>query len=71
MTKKILNQAQANAVYDAMCALNNVGGSLKTSFQLTTVEEVGGRWIMIKDHSTGVVEEYDGQSIFATAYEVL
>lgn len=66
----ILNQAQATAVYDAMCYLNNVGGTIVANVQLCSVREVGGRWVMVEDHTTGEREEYDGQHLFAAAYGV-
>lgn len=68
MSTKILTEAQADAVYSAMCHLNNVGGFIKASVQLCTVEEIGGRWIVVTDHTTGMREEYDGQHLFASAY---
>lgn len=74
----ILNQAQAEAVYSAMCALNNVGGRLSTQLP----PPVGSNtWIHIEDHfegfgvlirhgmgTAGKRESYDNQSAFATAY---
>lgn len=67
---KILSKAQAESVYCAMCDLNNIGGQIKATVQLCTVEQIGGRWIVVTDHSTGKVEEYDGQFVFAAAYGV-
>lgn len=67
---KILTKAQAEAVHSAMCALNNVGGQIKASVQLCTVEEIGGRWIVVTDHTTGQREEYDGQYPFVAAYSL-
>lgn len=68
MTTKILTDAQADAVYSAMLHLNSVGGFIKASVQLCTVEEIGGRWIVVTDHATGRREEYDGQHLFASAH---
>lgn len=64
----ILNQAQAEAVYSAMCALNNVGAKITTA--------VDGKFVF--ETSTGLVlvdsdterETYAGQFDFATAYNL-
>lgn len=42
MNALILTQAQAEAIYNAMCAMNTVGGQIKATVQLCTVEEIGG-----------------------------
>lgn len=70
MTTKILNQAQAEAVYSAMCALNNVGGRLHA-----TLEQDGAVHVAEVRHGIdvwvangGPVENYPDQSAFATAY---
>lgn len=75
MTTKILNQAQAEAVYSAMCHLNNVSGQI--SAQIGT----GDATLTIADYGTdagikvsslgrnGVDHEWHAnQSAFATAY---
>ncbi len=43
----ILNQSQARAVYDAMAALNNVGGLMDVRFEDSRVTErkIGGIWV--------------------------
>ena len=78
MTKKILNQAQAKAVYDAMCALNNVGARVTVKFPtrdglITVIEGVPGHVYVEETIGTSCVarEAYRAQNDFATAYEVL
>lgn len=64
----ILNQAQAEAVYSAMCALNNVG---VICGDLTLAEGLRVQWldrVTIRDGLSGPREEYPSQSAFATAY---
>lgn len=64
----ILNQAQAEAVYSAMCALNNVGG---IEGDLTLNEGLRVQWlecVTVRDGLFGPREEYADQSDFATAY---
>lgn len=46
----------------------NVGGQIKASVQLVSVYQIGGRWIIVEDHTTGQKEEYDGQRLFAQTY---
>lgn len=74
---KILTQAQAEAVYSAMCALNNVGGSNRH----IDIPGNGGENIAIVAKTDGQVavwlecrglahraEDYADQSAFAAAY---
>lgn len=64
----ILNQAQAEAVYSAMCALNNVGGICG---DLTLAEGLRVQWlasVTVRDGLSGPREEYPSQSAFAIAY---
>lgn len=70
MNTLILTQDQAESIYNAMSELNTVGGQIKATVRLCTVEEIGGRWIIVTDHSTGKREEYDGQFAFAAAYGI-
>ena len=67
----ILNKSQAEAVYSAMCALNNVG-SVSCEFNLPN-----GAWVQVR--ADGVIsiapearfanwERYDTQAAFAAAY---
>lgn len=66
---KILNPAQAKAVYDAMCALNNVSG---------TVTGINFRRIFVTSAQTGEItvcgpesdERHPNQAAFAAAYNL-
>ena len=65
---QILTQAQAEAVYSAMCALKNAGGICG---DLTLAEGLRVQWlteVTIRDGLSGPLEEYPDQSAFATAY---
>ena len=77
----ILNQAQAEAVYSAMCALRHVSvnDGIQVSFvgasddemaRYTCTESAGGEVEVIKGPvpARRVVENYADQSAFATAY---
>lgn len=77
MSTKILNQSQAEAVYSAMCALNNVGGRIAATVAVVDV----GTHVNVYETSSGIVfvtkvcdfdrvdsEEYESQAAFATAY---
>lgn len=70
MTTKILNQAQAEAVYNAMCHLNNVG---VVCGDITLSEGLRVQWlnsVTVRDGLSGPREEYPNQSAFATAYDL-
>lgn len=66
---KILTKAQAEAVYDAMCALNNVGG---------TVTGINFRRIFVTSAQAGEItvcgpesdEHHRNQAAFAAAYSL-
>ena len=76
----ILNQAQAEAVYSAMCALNNVGARLSAhgigydadGFEISAEQSETG----LVSIGTGfaphaerkVLERHGGKNAFATAY---
>lgn len=73
----ILNQAQAEAVYSAMCALNNVGAELKATIytrdsagDYMRVYQDGGavKVVDVLGHSVENREHYDDQAAFAAAY---
>ena len=77
----ILTTAQAEAIYSAMCALNNVGGTIKaslphplktkvTSAAFVRVFDDNGaiRIVRAFDHRTEATEYHEDQSAFATAY---
>lgn len=74
MQTLILTQAQAEALYSAMCALNNVGGRLS---QIDIGEQssspqarftIAGSVIVERGMPHCDREVYDDQSAFATAY---
>lgn len=72
----ILNQAQAEAVYSAMCALNNVGGKIKAMFGsvaadgINVFEEDDGTVRVVRVNRYDVLESEDYADIpaFAVAY---
>ena len=77
----ILTKSQAEAVYDAMCALNNVSHTyLRTNFEaphgkrISVSETVEGIAVRLHAYQGNPVEQIDGsedydtQSAFATAY---
>lgn len=66
MTTKILSQAQAEAIYNAMCHLNNVGGRFACTLDDGKSVEA---WFSVRVFGAiGVVETFDDQSAFAAAY---
>lgn len=67
MTNKILNQSQAEAVYSAMCALNNVGMRIDANIRATRVVEGPGGGVVVFGYAQPT-EQYANQSAFATAY---
>ena len=73
----ILNQSQAEAVYNAMCALNNVGAALECLLPLgggkaVRVYEALNASVHVATEAGGrawqSVERHESQSAFATAY---
>lgn len=64
-----LNEAQAEAVYSAMCALNNVGGFLRTNIDDLRIEDDGNGIRIMQCLRT--VESHADQNAFATAYGLL
>jgi len=68
----ILNQAQAEAVYGAMCALNNVGGRARIDFEshmITVIEYPSGSVHVVRGMGgLGNSEVYDDQAAFTYAY---
>ena len=71
----ILNQAQAEAAYSAMCALNNVSSRLMATFEekLRVVERPSGGIYVLEmlQGEWSPSERYDDQAAFATAYFLL
>ena len=79
--KNILTPAQAQSVYDAMCALNNVNATLSAWFDISTErerdvllvvnQEVGLDEITVTVFNCGAVvseERYASQFDFAVVY---
>lgn len=69
----ILNKSQAEAVYSAMRALNNVNASIGTVDMRGAKVEGMGPYILVTKLNemggkTSVVEHYKGQNAFAAAY---
>lgn len=68
---KILSQSKAEAVYSAMCALNNIAIEMKSTFnshgELVFVSAMtDGR---VRVELVGITDEiYPNQAAFATAY---
>ena len=66
----ILNKSQAEAVYAAMCALNNVGGIYLLNIEtpeFSAKEDTYG--IKLRDVK-GVIERHADQAAFAAAYSL-
>lgn len=77
MADKILNQSQAEAVYSAMCHLNNVGARLDAFVEKVfhAREMADGRVVVSSAPNVTFPgshdaerEVYENQSAFATAY---
>lgn len=62
----ILTAAQAQAVYSAMCALDNVRGRLDIVMRDVRVKEYANAVILIT--SKGMSEDHSNQAAFAAAY---
>ncbi|OZI20086.1 hypothetical protein CAL26_21260 [Bordetella genomosp. 9] len=67
MNPPILTQAQAEAVYSAMCALNNVGGMIGATLGEAHIAEFPSGRIEVW-RSADAREMYSGQTDFAAAY---
>lgn len=70
----ILNPAQAEAVYSAICALNNVGGSMSSTMETkegrtihVAASDFGG---VVIGHGLRTIENYKTQAAFAAAYNL-
>lgn len=66
--KLILNGAQAKAVADAMCALNNVGGIAQINLEGCQVMQFHDGSVTVVVHLTNKFEEYPSQGEFFGAY---
>jgi hypothetical protein len=66
---KILNQSQAEAVYSAMCALNNIGGSISALIGSIRVEETYSGKIQVWGvRNIDAPDSFNSQADFAKAY---
>lgn len=67
---KILNPSQAKAVYDAMCALNNVSGIAGSIFigDARIRHHISGHITIWLQSAQEITERYESQSSFSTAY---
>ena len=68
----ILSQAQAEAVYSAMAALNNVAGRIECSVgeAIRVAEMVSGSIFVSTTTSDMGLERYADQAAFAAAYNL-
>ena len=67
----ILSQAIAKAVYDAMCALNNVGGTLDARIGAIHVYERASGHVHVEALAQGLSDEiHADQAAFAAAYSL-
>jgi hypothetical protein len=64
----ILNRSQAEAVYSAMCALNNVSGTINEVDVGSAKVHASSAGIEVSQDRTGPMEFYLTQTAFATAY---
>ncbi len=67
---KILTQAQAEAVYSAMCALNNVGALLDTYGNGWRVMQRHDETVRVEDLNGRTIEKYTSQASFASFYDL-
>lgn len=65
----ILTKEQARAVYDAMCALNNVGGTVRAQFIDCEAAEAGDGCVYVS-HIDGAIERHESQAMFHLAYDL-
>lgn len=69
----ILKTFQAQSLYDAICAINNLGGSLTARFDGVKVE--ANDHVLIEGPDSGIdgghtVEHFPSQDAFALAYRL-
>ena len=65
----ILGKEQAQAVYSAMCALNNVGGRIDVTWpDHGRVIEDAKSFVFVFSREGVVLEKHVSQAAFATAY---
>lgn len=65
----ILTKEQARAVYDAMCALNNVSGTVRAQFTNCEAAEAGDGCIYVS-RIDGAMERHASQAMFHLAYDL-
>lgn len=68
----ILNQSQAEAVYSAMCALNNIAARAQRLYlpnDVEVVENIAGA-VQIQNIPDGTGEYFSSQAAFAAAYNL-
>jgi len=63
----ILNKCQAEAVYNAMCALNNVSMRVEAHIGSAVVYETTSGAVVVDAYAVGS-ERYETQHAFAVAY---
>lgn len=68
MDEKLLTKAEAEMVYTAMCALNNVSGKLSATFDSVRIVETEQGVTILDDVRLHRREHYDSQAEFATEY---
>jgi hypothetical protein len=64
----ILNKSQAEAIYRAMCELNNVNGTVNEVDLGSAKVNASSAGIEVSQDRTGPMEFYLTQTAFATAY---
>lgn len=67
---RILNQAQAEAVYSAMCALGRLGIPIDIRAGVVRATETEHAGVLVSV-SASTAEQYDDQSAFASAYGLI
>ncbi len=70
VNQRILNQHQARAVADAMCALNNVSARISAELDGVIVHEDAAGFVRVSVLNSGRNETYSSQNRFMAAYEV-
>lgn len=66
----ILNTDQAQAVYSAMCALNNVGMRMHCQDKSVMAHEYADGVVHVSSQNWPAIETYPSQQAFAEAYGV-
>lgn len=66
----LLTKSEAEMVYSAMCALNNVDGKLAATLGAIRVVETEQGVTILDDKNLHLREHYDSQAEFAQVYGV-